>query len=143
MWAPVEGRYGRTRDGRKVGPIVPSGRGDLWPWEARGSSEAPGIGVPLWTATGSYFPNGDAHPLDLVAEWVDDGPVRTVTRQEIVPGTYGAVTVGRSFNVPDCGNPDIPDVATVEVHIEDHLTADELDAAAHVLTKLAEALRNG
>ena len=138
MWAPVEGRYGRTRDGRKVGPMVL----DLttryypdYPWRCA-PNDAPDIGVPFWTARGEYHRDERDHPLDLVAEWVDDGPVRTVTRQEIVPGTYGRLRVGGVFG----------GVVAVGIGARNQylmLDADELDAAARVLAQLAEALRNG
>ena len=77
-WAPREGAYGRTRDGRRVGPLV-----------------------------------------------------RTATRREIVPGTVavGDVTTNGGAVAISVGS--------------GHYTADELDAAARVLTQLAGALRNG
>ena len=134
-WAPREGAYGRTR----VGPIervFPNcGYHDDWKWRVEGGS--------FWDAHGKTWDKGDApSPSDIVAEWTEDGPVRTVTRREIVPGTYGHVTVGRAVNIPDCANPDVPDLAAVGVYLEGDLNADELDAAARVLTKLAEALRD-
>lgn len=140
MWAPVEGRYGRTRDGRKVGPMVL----DLttryypdYPWRCA-PNDAPGMGLPFWTEDGYYRKGDTDHPLDLVAKWVDDGPVRTVTRQEIVPGTYGRLGVGEAIG-------GVVAVGWVGHHNTPYprLTADELDAAARVLAQLAEALRNG
>ena len=143
MWAPVEGRYGRTRDGRKVGPMVWGGGYPQYPWTCR-REDVRDIGIPFWTEDG-YYRSGDTdHPLDLVAEWVDDvGPVRQRTVTEIVPGLHDGVEV-QVFQVPDCENPDIPPshALTVSFSAGDP-TADELDAAARVLTQLAEALRHG
>ena len=126
-WAPREGAYGRTRDGRRVGPIervFPNcGYHDDWKWRVEGGS--------FWDAHGKTWDKGDApSPSDLVAEWTE-GPIRTVTRREIMPGTYGLVTVDPSGAYVRLGL------------VREIFTADELDAAAAVLTQLAEALRNG
>lgn len=54
------------------------------------------------------------------------GPVRTVTRREIVPGEYGGVTI---FNDE-----------TVYLSPVNKPTADELREASHLLAQLAEVL---
>ena len=118
-----EGGYYKTRDGRKVGPMMATEGIDIdkWPW---------------FSNTYGYHavgPQGEScilsHDDDLIAEWTD-GPVRTVTRTvtEIVPGNYGIVMVymvGKSvrteFNRSDAGPA-------------------ELKAAAAVLLELAGAL---
>lgn len=66
-----------------------------------------------------------------------DGPVRTVTRKEIVPGTYGQVRVLRKMEGQQ----------RVQVELGSHLgyatlSADELRAAASTLIDLAEALED-
>lgn len=83
------------------------------------------IGAALWTESEWVFP-------------VETGPVRTVTRREIVGGSYGKIEVV----------PHEPGVVLVGfTHPFDQhyisLNADELLAAAAVLTQLAEALREG
>lgn len=67
---------------------------------------------------------------------VNDSPVRTVTRREIVPGTYGRIVVDGASN------------GTVKLTfkyktIPPEFTAEELDSAAMVFSQLAEALRDG
>lgn len=65
------------------------------------------------------------------------GPIRTVTRREIVPGVYGALRIDShisskvyiGFNT-ECGNRFIG------------LGATELREAAHILNQLAEALED-
>jgi hypothetical protein len=138
-WAPREGAYGRTRDGQRVGPLTHDPR-EPWPgafWRASGGPvQIRGLRHPLaWWHAGCYYSDGTESPLDLVAEWTEDGPVRTVTRREIVPGTYGLIVV-RDGPSPT-GN-------RASVHVDaGWYSADELDAAARVLTELAGALRNG
>lgn len=74
------------------------------------------------------------HRDDFIFDNSCEGPVRTVTRREIVRGRYGDVRVG---GVED---------GTVMVAVNHSeplspMTADELDAAALTLQQLAEALR--
>lgn len=75
--------------------------------------------------------------MDIIAEWTDEpatpeppSPVRTVTRKEIVPGTYGFITVhsaaGRGVFL---GFPDDTVASPVQ-----------LRAAIATLTQIAEAL---
>jgi hypothetical protein len=120
-----EGKYYRTRDGRKVGPLRATDNGH-WPMECDGT---------WWRADGESCEGSMARMYpenDIVAEWTDEGPVRTVTRQEIIPGTYDGVCVrplpGRK----------------VDVSLEGCVyNADQLERAAAVLTALAGALRDG
>lgn len=90
-----------------------------------------GGGVLWWDENGNSLIDG-GH--DLVAEWTDDGPTRTVTRLEVVPGVYDGVSVM------------IPDNGMVNLHVMfafNDPSADELEAAAAVLTELAKAVRDG
>lgn len=64
-------------------------------------------------------------------ETVPEGPVRTVTRREVVDGLYGIVAVYRE-----------QDQVRVTLTREDG-TPDQLEAAARTLQQLAEALREG
>lgn len=92
------------------------------------------------------------HPDHLVREWVepaDEGPVRTVTRREIVPGVYGRVLVTEADKgdaeqgyggvcVEWCnrnGDPHSNNDRDPAL-----MTAHELRSAAMVLSQLAEAL---
>jgi hypothetical protein len=140
-WTPREGAYGRTRDGRRVGPLYDNRKSDdhrNYAWKCLGveyihrSDGKDGPYNAAWCVDGRFYET-TTHPLDLVAEWIDS-PVRIVTRREIVPGTYGTVAVG---DVTTNGN-------AVAISVgSGHYTPDELDAAARVLTQLAGALRDG
>lgn len=98
-----EGKYYRTRDGRKLGPYHYSDTGGVWI-----------VGDDHMTAR---FQDGRCNrnrplPDDLVTEWVDPdpvpvpsaGPIRMV--RQIVPGAYGRLiingpaydTISLSFN---------------------------------------------
>lgn len=88
------GKFYRTRDGRKVGPVDVDGT-DYWCVSARlGGIEN------SWRLNGLWHASLPAHKLDLIAEWKDDGPVREVTRKEIVPGRYGKLQLGVGVNSP-------------------------------------------
>jgi len=64
------------------------------------------------------------HSIGISAEYVNEGPVRTVTRKEIVPGSYGKVRV----------------TAGMYVHVNSMSTATDIRAAIATLTEIAEAL---
>lgn len=131
-----EGKYYRTRDGRKVGPMSV--------WRAYTDED----GGPLFDCEGGEFSgnywssdgsNGEPDVIndpdfDLIAEW-GEGPVRTVTRKEIVPGTYGVLSVKE---VAPWHSGDAP-VAHVCIPPH-HLPASELRAAAATFIELADAL---
>lgn len=66
-----EGKFYKTRDGRKVGPIVVAqGRGNPWPWKSRY-----GLNIYFFKEDGFSCP-GSAHlhrdADDIVAEWIDE-----------------------------------------------------------------------
>lgn len=127
------GKYYRTRDGRKVGPMVRPAKPDEYPWHGTGP-----LGNCIWYRSegGKFHGPIMQNALDLIAEWTDEptGPVRTVTRKEIVPGVYGRVEVTADGAVRFVwargvtqGGPTL-------------MSAPELRAAAAVLTELADAL---
>lgn len=142
-----EGKFYRTRDGQKA--QVWSNESDLYPWVMRLPS---GVKHTV-TRNGLYFHDRLAeHPLDIVAEWHEDSldrieaeikaelasPVRTVTRKEIVPGSYGAVSVVK-FLLP--GRADEAGVAIcTESGLHKRMNAAELRAAAATLIEIADAL---
>jgi hypothetical protein len=85
-----EGKFYRTRDGRKFGPMIRESWEDGEPWTA---DTAPHY----WGSDGKWNTKStEPTACDLVAEWIVEpiGPVRTVSRKEIVEGTYGRVEVG-------------------------------------------------
>ena len=88
-----------------------------------------------YTKGGRYFGNTESG-YDLVAEWTDEpaptGPVRTVTRKEIVPGVYGLVTVEN--RVGGCR------LALPRDNFFCADNVDELRAAIATLTEIADAM---
>jgi len=118
------GKYYRTRDGRKVGPMAQSewpecahieGQGGLWNWN----------GSP-------HFPfNEDTDSPYLIAEWTEapTSPLRTVTRKKIVPGVYGNVIVWND--------------GSGDVSVMNMRNASELRAVIATLTEIADALEGG
>lgn len=126
------GKYYKTRDGRKAGPMKPND-GSLYRTEfAFYTDESPDGRGAAWRADGSYDPHtaSEKDDCDIVAPW-EDSPVREVTRREIVPGTYGIVEVGPKGHGEIC------------IHIKKTFARpEELDSTAMVLSQLAEALRD-
>lgn len=124
------GKYYKARDGRKVGPMERNVESAIeLPWLERGNDQC------AWHGDGKRYVGSKAPEWDLVAEWTDEptSPVRTVTRREIVPGTYGLVVVS--------GGPDQGGGPFVRVVLgREAFDASELRAAAKVFTDLADAL---
>lgn len=107
------GKYYRTRDGRKVGPIY---------------SISPGSN---WVRMGNHEPLYPAN--DLIAEWQDEPVVEadgflTVSFDEITANHYG-VAHGRKIS-PGCANP---------YHVEPTTRARILDTAKQAVTKDRQA----
>ena len=123
------GNFYKTRDGRKVGPmaIEESQDSTSFHWNVQGA------GVGRWDESGDdgYASIFTAADNDLIAEWTTEptGPVRTVTRKEIVSGQYGIVNVDADRPT---GNPRIV-VSAVP-------TITEIRAAIATLTEIADAL---
>lgn len=118
------GKSYRGVDGNKYGPMECVGSSEH-PWNEAGS-----VSCHVWRCDGTSNWQGDP---TLIAEWPADeeptGPVRTVTRKEIVSGQYGIVKVDADRPT---GNPRII-VSAVP-------TASELRAAIATLTEIADAL---
>ena len=96
------GRYYKTRDGRKVGPMKLNTRGE---WSGECDGESWGYhGNGNWGQISGGLDVKDRNPYrvlrDLIAPWPTEptGPVRTVTRKEIVPGVYGGLEVGSAID---------------------------------------------
>ena len=53
-----------------------------------------------WGEYGTALSTGTEFDNDLIAEWTTEptGPVRMVTRKEIVPGVYGGLEVGQAVD---------------------------------------------
>ena len=113
------GKYYRTRDGRKVGPLRKTALHDV-PYEYHGKWYTE-YGMCEGVMKGERLPD-----CDIIAEWSDEphSPVRTVTRKEIVPGTYGKVRV----------------TGGMYINVNSMSTSIELRAAIATLTEIAEAL---
>lgn len=110
------GKYYKTRDGRKT-----------MTYTIKGTFNGAVIGTDfgnVWLDTGEAI-RGTESGRDLVAPW-NEGPIRTVTRREIVPGDYGAVRVTEGRYI----------------HCRSMATAEELREAAHILNQLAEVLED-
>lgn len=132
-----EGKFYRSQNGRDSGLAVRHDGDD-------GSSFFV-VGASHYTEAGLYsyrgrLPRTPTDSRDGLAgmdlEGASVGPVRTVTRKEIVPGVYGAVHVENGANgdrvqlrfVSPCDG------------LTTWYSADELRAAATVLNELADAL---
>lgn len=137
----VEGEYYKTRDGRKAGPVRPSDNLNNSPYQADLSDGS------NWNydANGKLTNFRSEQPEDLVASWVDTGPIRTetVTTRRIEPGVYGRLQVA-GLNRFSYGTDKQADVGFVcrgdtggstTTHC---LTASELRELARVATELAE-----
>jgi len=141
-----EGKYYRTRDGRKVGPM---GRTDGFWTACGGASGTPGHftedGISAFL--GKLPREASRQRYDLIAEWTDEPaskPSPFVTRRELVPGVYGRVAIPENHSSKP---------GKIVIHLADSaggyvqydagmlLAADELDEAAHLFAQLAEYLR--
>jgi hypothetical protein len=125
------GKFYRTRDGRKIGPMKKGHGGVEHKWIVEF-----GDGM-------SWKPDGtSAHCADLIAEWTE-GPVREVTRKEIVPGVYGRLCIDAPlyediFRVKLADRHGDPD--DDEFH---SWNAAELTAAIDTLTQIRNAMQEG
>lgn len=131
------GKFYKTRNGLKFGPaeeVYPSGSSG---WVVHSNNGHPAT----YDSYGNRISPACLSEEDLVAEW-HDGPIRTVTRREIVPGTYGRIKVTGTYEgnrvTMEWGR---SDVITAAVPIVG-LSAEELREAAHLFNQLAEALED-
>ena len=123
------GKYYRRRDGKKRGPAWTDGN-QPHPWC-----------VPFDESEHWYRDDGASclgnAGYDIIAEWTEapTGPVRTVTRKEIVPGVYGRVRVYDET----CEHGHV----CMGLPASYHWTATELRAAVATLSEIADALEGG
>lgn len=84
------GKYYKTRDGRKVGPMAANDN-DMWPWIVKGSMPRTGF---AWKQDGigcSYSPHSEYDTnLDLIAEWTDT-PAEPKLWRDMTPEEKGAL----------------------------------------------------
>jgi hypothetical protein len=67
------GKYYRTRDGRKVGPMSKDGfNGDGFPWMYE-------LGAGWWSDTGQRLSEKSRETQDLIAEWTDAVDLTNIT----------------------------------------------------------------
>ena len=143
-----EGKYYRTRDGRKVGPMKYRSWSDKHPW----ASDTDDIAI--WEDDGTRYRGASEPETDLVALWYDDtrawvSPIRTetVTTRHIEPGVYGRLSVRGVSPYPfgsegpqmDIGLTTRGDDTVSTGYV---LTAPELRELARVALELAEYLEN-
>lgn len=123
-----EGMYCKTDDGKKVGPVRRTSQRLTDPWPFVCDYDGTSTELLYIRANGeTQNGTGDYTTPDLISEWPSDGPVRTVTRREIVPGVYGAVRV-------DCLGYTV---------VMPSRSPTELRAAAATLIEIADALEDG
>ena len=122
------GKYYKTRDGRKVGPMRELDRNKTdWPW----TDKLEDMPDQRYTDDGKEI--GTGSDFDLIAEWQDEtpSPIREVTRRELVAGKYGAVHL---VNIPN---------GDWTIGIDDcNWNSEELREAAHILVQVAEYLES-
>lgn len=117
------GKFYKTRNGEVAGPLTTKNKGITFGTDGFSWSE--------WYSNGRCLLEGE-HERDLISEW-EEGPVRTVSRKEIVPGMYGKVCVQEK--VRGGGLFGVAMVSTKDPN--------ELREAAHILNQIAEALEDG
>lgn len=127
------GKTYRAVNGERIGPVKRfhdkrfiRAEGDGFTWNADGSCHSAMLHGDLAK---------DINEWDLISEWVE-GPVRTVTRREIVAGTYGKLEVE-----PHEQGSVLIGISNPSELILVAFTADEIDTLVQHLTAIAEALR--
>ncbi|MDX1032795.1 hypothetical protein GOL82_16270 [Sinorhizobium medicae] len=94
----VEGKFYKTRDGRKVGPIGPNEGGlQGYPWQDDSSWSD------CWTADGRYYADTMDSSHDLIAEWVDEpaAPSDTVAVAATASNDNEPVASQQAYKVGD------------------------------------------
>lgn len=136
-----EGKFYRTRGGDKVGPMHATGAARSYYLWGR-VNDVDKVYQEDGTHGSAYIDNERA--FDLISEWTEPtGPVRTVTRKEIVPGFYGRLMVTKLDGTQQA--PDEVGVCLLNRSGNSsskafYLNAAELRETAAVLTEIADAL---
>lgn len=129
-----EGKYYKTRDGRKVGPCVK--------YDEKSCYYRLNPKPYPYSSDGKYCSfvrlDNAVYQQDIIAEW-QDGPIREVTKKELAPGVYGRFEIEKSK------------IAEDKIFVAPHLTsttrlpgvqmtAKELREAAALFIELADYL---
>lgn len=127
------GKYYKTRDGRKIGPMQLV------------SDHATCEGSHWWR-NGSVNSTMSTNS-DLISEWLPwktidyNSPIRTVTRREIVPGVYGRLHVSRDFSMGDKDlRITLSDSQGEADPVGHYWNLDELDEVIHTLSQIREVI---
>lgn len=127
------GKFYKTRDGRKVGPMREQvGDGCLTPYTFND-------GLMSWTEEGEYNLSRNESHLDIVSEPAVIGPIRT--RREIIPGVYGRVEVRTAEGFEEFASVGLTAGMGRATFITT-LNAEQLREAAHLFNQLAEVLED-
>lgn len=128
------GKFYKARDGSVFGPIMRKLGGGFYPWTVSDLSRD-------WRELGGYVSDFVQDGNDLIEEVPapsdkPSGPVRTVTRKEIVSGKYGP-----------CGSLDVKHYGkdgNIYVGLDGTVlyTADEVRMFARLLTEIADAMED-
>lgn len=82
------GKFYKTRDGRKVGPMRDTGgTSDHW------TTTKTEIGLPYWHDDGAHW-SGRTNPADLIAEWIDEPAAKARTATASNDNTQPKFNVG-------------------------------------------------
>jgi len=135
------GKFYRTRDGRKKGPILkgeqyPKGP---WMWKTIEGDDEDYYDVDGLSYKGMNLSKNGGHS-DLISEWQDEeptGPVRTEMRKIIVPGLYGRIHVIRTV---DASEPMVRFIVDDKTGTPSTFSASDLRESAKLFETLAEAL---
>jgi hypothetical protein len=91
-----EGKFYRTRDGRKVGPMTYNLKESIFPWMCESSRQT-------FRKDGYFCLSGD-HELDLVAEWTEE-PAAPKLWRDMTPEEKGALLLAHhEGKVVECWN---------------------------------------
>jgi hypothetical protein len=143
------GKFYRTRDGRKIGPMRDGGAAYSGLFVGPGTVIIRTDGSPtthpqiyLLDGTVAMMRAGEENDI-LVAEWTESSPVRTtertITETEIVPGIYGRLEIA-PYSVDHDGWAIGITTSNGRANSVQTMSAEELRAAAVTLNELADAL---
>lgn len=135
------GKYYKTRDGRKVGPMRELDRRQTdFPWTAS-EEEMP---ENRYSDTGHEIGTDFHSGYTIISEWPssDKSPIREVTRRELVAGVYGRIYVAKQAG---SDRRLLIKLANIDGNTDQNTIAhgwslEELREAAHTLNQIAEYL---
>lgn len=111
------GKYYKTSDGRKVGPMQEHGLGFREKtWDGR-----------IWNVDGEPYGKNNTKEDTLFEIPSSESPIREVTRRELVAGKYGVVYISSANEIGIASRKHTPE---------------QLREAAHTLNQIAEYLES-